>query len=62
MPRPASDVVDDLTQTVADRHPVLEMIREADGSIRWERSHSHPAPDPETVRLAAQYERIFGRL
>jgi hypothetical protein len=61
-PMPASDVVDGLAQMVVDRRSVLDMIREPDGSIRWERSHQHPALDPETVRLAEQYERIFGRL
>jgi hypothetical protein len=86
---PASDVVDGLAQMVTDRQaPVLDMIREEDGSIRWERHEhangeqpsiecgcvlrnadglcSHQTPplprisDPETVRLAARYNEIFG--
>jgi hypothetical protein len=43
--------------------PVLEMVREADGSIRWERpSRPRPPLPVETIRLAAQYERIFRML
>jgi hypothetical protein len=57
---PASDLVDGLAQLVSDRHPVLEMVREEDGSIRWERP-SHPSLLPAaTIALAEQYTRIFG--
>jgi len=69
-PMPASDTIDGLAQMVSDRHPVLDMIREADGSIRWER-HEHAdgavfymprrqvVSDPVTAALAARYEDIF---
>ena len=73
-PMPASDVVDGLTQMVAKRQgPVLDMIREPDGSIRWER-HQHAGSDtfymprrqvttdPTTVALAQRYSDIFGEL
>jgi hypothetical protein len=71
-PMPASDVVDGLAEMVNDRHPVLDMVRHPDGEITWSR-HEHSSsgetyylPRPplpaETVRLAAQYDRIFGRL
>ena len=62
-PMPASDLVDGLAQMVSDRHPVLEMVRHDDGDITWERpSRPRPPLPAETIRLAAQYERIFGRL
>jgi|SRR5579859_1016130 len=62
-PMPASDVLDGLHQMVAERSPVLTMVREDDGSIRWERpSRPQSRLDPETPRQAAQYERIFGGL
>lgn len=60
-PMPASDVVDGLAQMVSERHPVLDMILEPDGSIRWERSHQHPAPDADKIRLAQRYDDIFKR-
>jgi hypothetical protein len=68
-PMPESDVVDGLEQMVIDRQgPVLDMVRHPDGEITWSR-HEHPSGEithlplhAETVRLAAQYDRIFGRL
>ena len=67
-PLPASDVVDGLVGMVNERRPVLDMIREPDGSIRWER-HDHadgtatfmprPVVPAETIALAARYDRIF---
>jgi len=61
-PMPASDTIDGLEQMVAERQgPVLDMIREPDGSIRWERSHSHSTPDAATIALAAKYDAIFSR-
>jgi hypothetical protein len=70
-PMPASDVVGGLAQMVIERRGpvlVLDMIRHPDGEITWSR-HEHPSGEithlplhAETVRLAAQYDRIFGRL
>ena len=70
-PMSASDVVDGLAQMVTERHaPVLNMIREADGSIRWDR-HEHAsgdtyylprrqaASDPSTAALAQRQSDIF---
>ncbi|MDQ6675008.1 MAG: SWIM zinc finger family protein [Chloroflexota bacterium] len=59
-PMPASDLVDGLARMVSDRHLVLEMVREEDGSIRWERP-SRPSLPAATIALAEQYIRIFGR-
>jgi hypothetical protein len=53
---PASDTIDGLEQMVAERHPVLDMVRHPDGEITWER-HNHPRP----VADASTYDRIFGR-
>jgi hypothetical protein len=41
-----------LEEKVAERRPVLDLIREADGSMRWERSHNH-----RPVLTAADYDR-----
>src|SRR6266851_4088981 len=61
-PMPASDTIDGLAEMVAERQgPVLDMIREPDGSVRWERSHSHSTPDAATIALAAKYDAIFSR-
>lgn len=43
-PMPASDTIDGLAEMVAERNPVLDMVRHSDGEITWERSHRHPAP------------------
>ena len=64
-PMPASDALDGLAQMVADRQgPVLDMIRDEDGSSRWER-HQHPGGDafymPRPAATAADYVRIFGK-
>lgn len=59
-PMPASDTIDGLEQMVAERQPVLDMVRHPDGEITWERSHQHAPLDAETLRLADQYTRIFG--
>jgi hypothetical protein len=63
-PMPASGVLDGLAEMVNERHPVLDMIREADGSIRWER-HEHANGETSYLPRHNQprtYERIFGRL
>jgi hypothetical protein len=67
-PMPESDVVDGLAQMVTDRHgPVLDMVREADGSIRWERhdhGDGHVTYLPRHTRppaTAADYDRIFSK-
>lgn len=39
-PMPASDALDGLAQMVAERNPVLDMVRHDDGTISWER-HNH---------------------
>jgi hypothetical protein len=61
-PMPASDAVDGLAEMVSERQgPVLDMIREPDGSIRWER-HDHA--DGSIVylpRRAPTYDDIFKR-
>ncbi len=60
---PASDTVDGLAEMVVERQgPVLDMIREADGSIRWERHEHANALPAATVALAAKYDAIFGSL
>ena len=61
-PMPASDVLDGLEQMVVERQgPVLDMIREPDGSMRWER-HQHPNGDtfymPRPAATASEYVRI----
>jgi hypothetical protein len=56
---PAAATVDGLAEMVAERHgPMLDMIREPDGSIRWERAR----PRPHVPVTAADYDRIFGQL
>jgi hypothetical protein len=62
-PMPASDALDGLAEMVVERQgPVLDMIREPDGSIRWER-HEHRngtafhMPRPSALR----YDDIFKR-
>ena len=62
-PMPASAVVDGLAEMVAERQgPVLDMIREPDGSIRWERhQHSDGAAFymPRPAATAQRYDDIF---
>ena len=64
-PMPASDTIDGLAEMVAERNPVLTMVRHEDGEITWER-HEHASGEtyslPRPVADAATYERIFGRL
>src|SRR5438067_8676020 len=61
---PASDTVDGLAAMVIEPGPGLGMVREPDGSIRWER-HQHTDGTvfhmPRPVATAADYDRIFGR-
>jgi len=63
-PMPASDVVDGLAQMVADRTPVLDMVRETDGTLSWIR-HEHADGSvthlPDHVALAAKYDSIWAR-
>jgi hypothetical protein len=63
-PMPASDTIDGLAEMVAERHPVLDMIRHPDGEITWER-HNHADGQvsylPRHTRpaaTAADYSRI----
>jgi len=62
--QPASDVVDGLSQMVADRTPVLDMVRHEDGEISWTR-HEHADGSvtrlPDHVTLAAKYDSIWAR-
>ena len=62
---PASDTVDGLAAMVIEPGPGLGMVREPDGSIRWER-HQHTDGTvfhmPRPVATAAGYDRIFGAM